>query len=241
MPAMDRHRCRRLSHRSRRHPDGSPGPGRSFDPLRLGALECRAWVTYYRREWAKLAVASVGLVRAGFRMGWVDTLHGAWLVLRANQRWAPYPDNDPAAARALMERFYRLVARSAGETLDAAEAARLEVAWWHAHRRTQHGEPATVGGGDRGSDDGWVRRQALVDAVADLYAFLYAAPLDLVRPAAAERAEAMRISDQWVSQGCSLTSPLVAAERAALVRSYAALLAAVHHPPPTPSLPSRSK
>lgn len=43
-------------------------------------------------------MASVGLVRAGFRMGWLDTLHGAWLVLRANQVWAP-ADNDPARAR----------------------------------------------------------------------------------------------------------------------------------------------
>jgi hypothetical protein len=30
---------------------------------------------------------------------------GAWLVLRANQVWAPFPDNDPDAARALMKRF----------------------------------------------------------------------------------------------------------------------------------------
>jgi hypothetical protein len=38
----------------------------------------------------------------------------------------------------------------------------------------------------------------------------------------------MRYSDQWVEEGCNLASPLVAQERAALVRSYAGLLAAVH-------------
>ena len=38
---------------------------------------------------------------------------------------------------------------------------------------------------------------------------------------------AMRYSDQWVREGCDLASPLVAEERAALVRSYAALLSAV--------------
>jgi hypothetical protein len=38
----------------------------------------------------------------------------------------------------------------------------------------------------------------------------------------------MRISDQWVADGCDPASPAVAQERAELVRSYAALLAAVH-------------
>jgi hypothetical protein len=49
-----------------------------------------------------------------------------------------------------------------------------------------------------------------------------------VRVAAEQRALAMRYSDQWVSEGCQLESPLIGEERAALVRSYAALLAAVH-------------
>ena len=49
-----------------------------------------------------------------------------------------------------------------------------------------------------------------------------------VRLAAEQRALAMRHSDRWVDQGCDRASPLVAEEREALVRSYAALLAAVH-------------
>ena len=185
-----------------------------FDPHRVGGLECRAWVTYYRREWAKLLVASVGLVRAAFGMNWLRTLWGAWLVLEANQLWAPYPDNDPDGARRVMERFYRLVARSAGEeALDTVEAARLEVDWWRAHREAQHGAGV---------------QDELVEAVARLYAFLYRRPLDEVRPAAALRAEAMVVSDRWVAEGCDLASLLVAEERALLVRSYASLLAAVY-------------
>jgi len=39
----------------------------------------------------------------------------------------------------------------------------------------------------------------------------------------------MDISDQWVAEGCQADSPLLPLEHAALVRSYAALLAAVHH------------
>jgi len=39
----------------------------------------------------------------------------------------------------------------------------------------------------------------------------------------------LELSDQWVEQGCQPGSPLLPLEHAALVRAYAALLAAVHH------------
>jgi hypothetical protein len=170
-----------------------------------------------------LLVASVGLVRAGFRMSWSRTLRGAWLVLRANQLWAPPIDNDPDGARRCMERFYRLVAEDSGEALDTAEAARLEVDWWRAHRLVQHG-PASNGDGRT--------RQDLVDALVRLYAFLYRTDAADVALAAVLRAEAMDVSDRWVAEGCELGSPRVDEERALLVRSYASLLSAVHRPSP---------
>ena len=40
---------------------------------------------------------------------------------------------------------------------------------------------------------------------------------------------AMDLSDQWIAEGCEPDSPLLPLEHAALVRCYAALLAAVHH------------
>jgi len=43
------------------------------------------------------------------------------------------------------------------------------------------------------------------------------------------RVEAMDLFDQWVREGCLPDSPLLPLEHAALVRAYAALLAAVHH------------
>ena len=189
-----------------------PGGPRSFDPARVADLEFRAWVGYYRRDWTGVLRASVGLIRAGFGMSWPRTLRGAWLVLRANQLWAP-ADNDPDGARRCMQRFYGLVRSAYGLPGDIAEAARLEVEWWRVHRETQHGPgPA----------------DALVDALARLYAFLYQAPHSAVRPAAAHRAHAMDLSDRWVAEGCLPDSPLLALEHAALVRCYAALLAAVH-------------
>jgi hypothetical protein len=113
-----------------------------------------------------------------------------------------------------MERFYRLVAARHGEAFDVRRAAWLEVEWWRVHRDVQRREV-----GDE---------EALADALAALYAHVYAVPASDVRGAAQQRALAMRHSDRWVQEGCDRASPLVREERQALVRSYAALLAAVH-------------
>jgi len=189
---------------------------RAFDPRAVGGLECRAWETYYRRRWLAFLLASVGLVRAAFGMSWPRTLVGAWLVLRANMKWAPFPDNDPDAARALMRQFYRLLRASERLSLDPTRAAALEVEWWRAHREHQHDDSHPEQAGE------------LVGALVDIYAYTYGAePADL-QQAAALRAEAMDVSDLWVEAGCDPEDPLLAHERALLVRSYAALLAAVH-------------
>ena len=190
---------------------GSPNRLRSFDPVRIADLEYQAWVGYYLRRWPQVLAASVGLVRAGFGLDPIRTLHGAWLVLRANQLWAPYPDNDPAGARRCMRRFYALLRLAHGAPADPARAAALEVDWWAAHRARQH--------------------DPLVTALTRLYAYLYRTDEPSVRPAARLRAEAMDLSDRWVDQGGAPDSPLIPAVRAALVRSYAALLAEVHTEP----------
>lgn len=201
--------------RARRSAGSRPGPSpmRSFDPRRVGSLECDAWVAYYRHEWLGVLRASLGLTAHTFGLGPPATVHGAWLVLRANQRWAPVPDNDPDGARRCMRRFYQLVADRHGESFDVDLAARLEVEWWRVHREVQR-------------SDGDAR--ALVQALSALYATVYGVSEDSVRVAAEQRALAMEYSDRWVEQGCALDSALVAQERAALVRSYAALLGAVH-------------
>jgi hypothetical protein len=190
-------------------------PHRSFDPRRVGSLECDAWVTYYRREWFKFLRSAVSLTRQTFGLAWPSTLRGAWLVLRANQLWAPFPDNDPEGARQAMRRFYTLVARRHGESFDPLQAATLEVEWWRVHREHQRGPS--------GDDE-----QPLIDALSALYAYVYGVEATDVRVAAEQRAMAMRYSDQWVEEGCEHASPLIPQERAALVRSYAGLLSAVH-------------
>ena len=93
-----------------------------------------------------------------------------------------------------------------------------------------------IGGVDTAAD-AWSRRAAqhgagaheeLVGALRDLYAYTYGAERDAVLTAAELRAEAMDVSDRWVAEGCDPDAPALAQERALLVRSYAALLAAVH-------------
>ena len=190
---------------------------RSFDPARVADLEYRAWVAYYQHNWHQASMAFIGLMRMGYGLDWYRTLHAAWLALRAIQVWAPLPDNDPDAARAWMRRFYALVHLSHGEPANPAKAAELEVNWWRVHRQVQYSTAPGVTAND------------LVESLTRLYCYLFGEPEAEVRPAAVYRVHAMGLSDRWVSEGCLPDSPLLPLVRAALVRGYAALLAAVHH------------
>ena len=184
---------------------------RSFDPVVLGRAESDAWVCYYRREWGPFLRAALVLVHEGFGMPWPRTLLGAWYLLRGNQLWAPYPDNDPDGARTAMRRFYALVARDQGLRIDPRRAAELEVRWWHEHRVLQR---------ERTDDD----ESALVAALCDLSAYLYGLPAEQFEAVARPRALAMRVSDAWVSDGCDPADERLPQERLLLVESYTRLL-----------------
>ena len=112
-----------------------------------------------------------------------------------------------------MERFYALVARTAGVPFDPARAAWLEVEWWRVHRERQHGGP----------DDG----QELERALAHLYAYAYDVPADAMLEAARWRVRAMDLSDRWVAAGRCRDDPLLGRVFRALVRSHTALRDAV--------------
>ena len=196
---------------------GSPSGLRSFDPVGIADLEYRMWVAYYLRRWRNLLVASVRLLWLGFGTDLARILQGAWLMLRAVQLWAPFPDNDPDGAQARMRELYALVRLRFGEPADPARAASLEIDWWQAHRRRQHApHPAETG-------------DELAESVTRLYCYLFGETEAVIRPAVVHRVRAMDLSDQWVREGCRPDSPLLPLERAALVRAYTALHAAVHH------------
>ena len=205
------------TYRARRaRPGSAVKPHRSFDPRQVGELEVAAWVSYYRHDWPKFLRTALALTRHTFGLPWPSTFYAAWLVLRAIQLWAPYPDNHPQEAQETMERFYRVVAGRHSEGFDPHRASELEIEWWRVHREHQYH-------GNGGADEG-----PLIAALSALYAYVYGVSESEVAVAAEQRALAMRYSDQWVREGCDVASPLIDDERAALVRSYAGLLAAVH-------------
>jgi len=189
------------------------GGPRDFDADGLAKAEFDGWVGYYRREWRKVLAASVRMVRLGFGMPWSKTLRGAWFVLRANQLWAPYPQNDPIGARNYMRRFYELVAEDGQMGFDPGKAAKLEVEWWRVHRLHQR--------------EGEAVEDNLTSALVELYSYVYGVAPETVRDAALHRVIAMRHSDAWVQAGCQLDDPLLTEELDELQRSYAALLDAV--------------
>jgi hypothetical protein len=194
------------------HTRSRAGP-RTFDPVRLGGLEADAWAGYYRHEWGRCLRAFVGMVSFGFGMSRRRTLTGAWYILQANQAWAPYPDNDPAAAREYMRRFYALVNDDGALVLDPARASELEVEWWRLHRLHQREDAAST--------------EVLIDSLVALYSYVYGAGAGSVRPAAEHRVEAMNLSDDWVEAGAQADDPLLGRERLELVASYTALRQAV--------------
>ena len=196
---------------------GSPGGLRSFDPLRIADLEYRMWVGYYLRRWTHVLAAAVRLLRLGFGMDLVRISQAAWLMLRAIQLWAPFPENDPDGAQTCMRELYALVRLRFGEPADPARAAALEIDWWRAHRKRQY------------SADPAAKSDELLESVIGLYSYLFGETEAAVRPAAMHRVQAMDLSDQWVREGCPPDSLLLSHERAALVRAYTALLAAIHH------------
>jgi hypothetical protein len=150
-----------------------------------------------------------GMVRHGFALGPLRNLKAAWHVLRGSQAWAPFPDNDPQAARHHMTRFFRLTNKTGRLHVDPRLAAELEVAWWQTHRALQHDV--------RVSDDD------LVAAMVRFYCYVYQADPTEVHRAAELRVQAMALSDAWVAAGCHLDDPTLGKERLALVASYAAL------------------
>ena len=176
-----------------------------FDPVAVGRSECDAWAAYYRREWWRSLRSARAMVRSGCALGPLSNLRGAWYVLRANQVWAPYPDNDPDAVCRSMAGFYRLTRRAGRLDVDPARAAELEVSWWHARRRHQHDPAGAV--------------DELTDVLIRLYAYVYRADETSVRQAAEQRVAAMELSDAWVAAGCGMDDPLLAAECLAQVAS----------------------
>jgi len=182
-------------------------PMRKFDPRKVAHYEKENYVAYYEKDWLKLLRVSVGLVRESFKLSWLQSLRGAYLVAQAEIAFAPFPDNNVPVAEAYMRQFYQLIKDIHREDINVERAAHLEVNWWSVHRRL-------FGNKDNAE---------LAQALATLYADAYGVDIQTVQSAAALRAEGMLYSDLWVNAGKPAGSPLLAQEEAALFKSYTAL------------------
>ena len=165
----------------------------------LVAASVRRGVGYYRRNWLRMLVGLLGMVRYGFALGPLGNLKAAWHVLRGSQAWAPFPDNDPEAARHHMARFFRMANGPAGPRRSTPRR-RTGGGRWQTHRAMQH--DAQVG------ED---------DLVAAMVRSIATSTRRTGRRAPRGRAEgcAMVLSDAWVAVGCQLDDLTLAKERLA--------------------------
>ena len=153
-----------------------PNAMRSFDPRRVGRLECAAWVTYYRREWLKFLRARrrphAPHVRAAVARDRCAAPGSCCAPTSSGRRT---PTTIPTARGAAWSASTGSWPHATARRFDVARAAWLEVEWWRVHRDVQRREI-----GDE---------EALADALAALYAHVYAvAPTDVRGAAAAARA-----------------------------------------------------
>jgi hypothetical protein len=182
-------------------------PIRNLDPLKLAHYEKENYVAYYQKDWRKLLRVSVGMVKEAFGLSWLQAIHGAYLIARAEIAFAPFPDNDIPRTEAYVRRFYQFIKKVHKEDFDIERAVKLEVHWWGVHRRLF----------------GNAENQELVEALKCLYEEVYGAESEKFQEAAYHRARGMLYSDLWVNQGKPAGSPLLVQEEEALYQGYKAL------------------
>jgi hypothetical protein len=128
-------------------------------------------------------------------------------VARAEMAAAPVPNNDIPQAEAYMRRLFLFLKRVYSFQFDAAAAARQEVNWWVVHRRLFAQE----------------KNQEMVAALAGAMSAFLGKPAEVFMEAAAQRAQGILYSDQWVRSGMDGSSPLLHFEEEALCSGYSRL------------------
>lgn len=183
-----------------------------FDPRKLAYYEKENYVAYYQKRWLRLMNVSVGMVKQAFNLNLFQAVYAAYLVARAEIAFAPFPDNDVPRAESYIRRFYAFIKGIHHMDFDIDQAAKLELGWWIAHRQLF----------------GNKENQGLVDALLDLYTFIYKIDRARLQESVKQRALGMLYSDLWVNGGRDPNSPLLAQEEEALYKSYQSLYNAVN-------------
>jgi hypothetical protein len=182
----------------------------AFDPESVGRYEQAAWAQYYWRQWPQMFDSLLRMTRSAFGISFHQAIYATYENTLAQIAWARQGDQG-GEARARMRAFYAYIKEPVGGSYNIDKAAELEVSWWAVHRNR----------------DSYPDRTALTEALAALYGEVYQLPVDRMTRAAALRAEAMDISDQWIREGKQTDSPLLAQITDLLIRSYTELKQAV--------------
>jgi hypothetical protein len=164
---------------------------RDFDPHAVARLETSTWRSYYDHRPIQLFIELTELLRTQYRLSIVDTLRAAFAAAAAAERFQPgHTQAEYARALPDLERFYALVRAGSDTTFDPATAARLELAWWIAHRECAQ-RPQPQPGHDA----------ALEDALAALQAHIYNVPAARLADHARARSDAMLVRDAGAAAG----------------------------------------
>jgi hypothetical protein len=150
------------------------------------------------------------MTRSAFGISFHQAVYATYENTLAQIAWARQGDQG-GEARARMRTFYEYIKEPVGGAYNVGRAAELEVNWWAVHRNR----------------DSYPDRTALTEALAVLYAEVYQLPAERMTRAAALRAEAMDVSDQWIREGKLHDSPLLSRISELLIHSYTELKQAV--------------
>jgi hypothetical protein len=148
-----------------------------FDPDEVARVEVAAWRAYYDRDFRRVLLLLLRLMRGQFRLGPLDTVRAALHAARAQKAFAPRQD-DPDAALHHLTRFYSIAPRRTG--IDPATVAQAELDYWIVHRRLVDEDDKT----------------GLIDALARLHSLLFGGSAEQQRPSAEQRALACDAVDR---------------------------------------------
>ncbi|MGH9176313.1 MAG: hypothetical protein ACRD1H_18235 [Vicinamibacterales bacterium] len=157
----------------------APAPG--FDPVVVGTIEAAGWRAYYERDFLTGFRLLLRLMGDQFGLGPFDALRTAHAAVRAQMAFAP-AENDLAAARRWLVRFYRRSPRRDG--VAPADLADAELDYWIVHRRIVDERDKTP----------------LIDALARLHALLFGGSEAAMRPSAEQRTFACNAVDRITGQ-----------------------------------------
>lgn len=107
----------------------------AFDPAEMGRLEMRMWRDYYEKRYLALFLDLYTTARREQGFSPFDSVRIALAAARAAKTFQPSASRTQAqTALPLLMDYFRLLAKGAPVSVDFAEVAGSELAWWQARR-----------------------------------------------------------------------------------------------------------